>query len=92
MPAPFYMHSLYKLSTPSIPENMTFDRFKALLVQINPYYPQSAITLNLPLSSVIRTPKEKEQFREKVKQFLPFYINGPKPPDPGCVDNPDPGR
>jgi hypothetical protein len=60
--------SLYHSSTPSIPENMTFDEFKAVLIQINPYYPEGAITLNLPLSSVIRTPKEKQQFRKKMKE------------------------
>jgi hypothetical protein len=62
------MDSLYKSDTPSIPENMTFDKFKAVLIQINPYYPESAITLNLPLSSVIRTPKEKQLFRKKMKE------------------------
>lgn len=53
--------------TPSIPEYMTFDRFEAILLEINPYYPKSAITLNLPLSSVIRTKREKEAFREKMQ-------------------------
>ncbi len=58
---------LYNSKTPSIPEYMTFDKFEAILLEINPYYPKSAITLNLPLSSVIRTRREKEAFREKMR-------------------------
>ncbi len=58
---------LYDSKTPSIPEYMTFDKFEAILLEINPYYPKSAITLNLPLSSVIRTRREKEAFREKMQ-------------------------
>jgi len=55
------------LETPSIPESMTFDTFSTILCQINPYYPKHAITLNLPLSSVIRTEEEKEAFRKKMQ-------------------------
>ena len=58
---------IYNSKTPSIPEYMTFDKFKAILLEINPYYPKSAITLNLPLSSVIRTKQEREAFREKMQ-------------------------
>ncbi|RUM63434.1 MAG: hypothetical protein DSZ05_08675 [Sulfurospirillum sp.] len=59
--------NIYSADTPPIPENMTFDKFESILLEINPYYPKSAITLNLPLSSVIRTEAEKAAFREKMQ-------------------------
>jgi len=51
---------------PSIPEYMTFDRFEDILLEVNPHYPKSAITLNLPMNSIIRTKEEKQRFKEKV--------------------------
>ncbi len=61
-----HQNTIYDTTTPPIPEYMTFDKFQALLLEINPYYPKSAITLNLPLSSVIRTKSERETFRQKM--------------------------
>ena len=53
-------------ATPSIPESMTFDQFTEILHRVNPHYPKSAITLDLPMHAIIRTKEEKARFKAEI--------------------------
>ena len=53
-------------ATPSIPESMTFDQFTEILHRVNPHYPKSAITLDLPMHAIIRTKEEKAHFKAEI--------------------------
>ncbi len=49
-----------------ISEQMTFDLLKKIIHLINIHYPDKLITLNTPMHRLLRTPKEKALFEQKV--------------------------
>ncbi len=49
-----------------ISEQMTFDLLKKIIHLINRHYPDQLITLNTPMRTLIRTPKERALFQQKV--------------------------
>ena len=69
-------NALFQSEKPSaIPEDLTFEDLKALIIEINPHYPKSLIALNSRMHSLLPTQNMQQRFIDHIQSRYQFPLD-----------------